>query len=350
MDAQHPTFSKMMKFLNLIKKPADIIDDTWNAMRKLLPEAIIGVVGPFLIGSLFFVINFLEGINAAQEFREAYENELIGQRKTRILASLFSFMLAGTGFGLSTAMLIGAFSQLGMISASISGMAVFPFVIPAALLCMYSISLYKHSYVLFRSNQIEEQAKNAYENYIYEKCITGKNFSQAEADRLYDHYKNTHETRLEAEREVALSTLEVVGSALICTGILLGTAALIGASAASFGALPLALLIAGVTIGFASKLLEWRDNKHHFDYTRRMRNFFRRQFDLPNDEPQLIHEHGLEPPCNPELSAFVPSPDSAMQAELKEPHYTYRIWKTSKPIEDIELKPISQVDNRSLVR
>ena len=350
---QETRFQKFIKTLNLLKKPVDILDDAWNGTRGILSPRIVELVGPFLVGSVSVFIHLLEGYNSITEFFEAYREEQIGQRKTRLLTNFLSFFMAGAGAGLSVTLLVGGLAEMGWLATEVASMALLPFLIPTLLFGIYSLSLWKHSYVLHRSKEIEEEAKKEYENYIKQP-----NFHHSEAERLFKAYQDAHEARLTAEKEVALHTIEVAGSALVCVGILLGTAAILG-SIASFGALPLGLLIGGVALGFASKIYEYFDDKKElgpidklinyfrkvFDlpiqepqfnppnYSPKLRNYFRKTFDLSNDEPRdqhtLLEKLRNESNSNtPELTQFRPSMDEIEKRSdyFEEPKYRYHLW------------------------
>lgn len=279
--------SRFVKTLNFIKKPADTLDDIWNAIRKLIPEAFGKLVAPFIIGSVFFVIHLLEAYNSGKEFYEAYLNEQIAQRKTRLFTSFLSCLFAGAGFGLSISLILGALAEMGVISAAITGIAFFPIIIPGLLASIYSLSLWKLSYILHRAKEDEVDAKAAYETLIENPAC-----DPVRADQLYAAYQQAYNHMLQAEREVALKTIEVTGSILCTLGVLLGTAAAVGAgSVATFGALPLALLVTGVVIGLVSKCIEYKDGKENFKYTQKMRHFFRKLFGLADDHPECAKKH-----------------------------------------------------------
>lgn len=334
---ENTRFQKFIKILNLLKKPVDVIDDSWNGMRNLLSPRIVEMVGPFLVGGVSVFIHILEGYNSIKEFWEAYRQEQIGQRKTRLLTSFLSFGMAGAGAGLSVALLIGGFAEMGLLAVEVSSMALLPFLIPTLLFGIYSLALWKNSYVLHRSKEIAEEAKNEYENYIQQPL-----YDFLEAERLFQNYQTAYGERLEAEKEVALHTLEVVGSALVSVGIFLGIAATIGASVASFGALPLGLLVGGVALGFASKIYEYLDGKKDPSYSERLRTYFRNKFNLPDDEPRQTHRNDR---ClrslNHSLLTRVPSEEKEKNDELNEQNIRYALW--THPPSEVGAKPLKPV-------
>lgn len=307
--------SALVKLMDFLKKPADILDDLWNTVRKFVPEAIGAVIGAFLIGFLFFIIHLFEAYTAAKEIYQIYQNEQERQRKTRYITSLLSFVFAGAGVGLSLSLILGALSEVGVISLAVAGMAFFPIIIPGLIAGICALSLWKNSYVLHRAKEDEVSAKNSYEQLISEAY-----YDSVKADRLFESYQNAYNDRLKAEQVVALNAIELAGSLLVCTGILLGTAAAIGAaSIMSFGVVPLVLLIAGVVIGTVSKWIEYKDEKQRnekqdFPLTKRMRHFFRNLFYLPTDEPVLRHAPKIEKVQNQLLLKIKENPKEDKQA------------------------------------
>jgi len=317
-------------FFNIGKKFIDLIDDIWSAMRMVLPHEVIETVSPILIGATGFIIHLGEGYEGGKDAYHAYQNEKIRQRKTRILTSSLTFMLAGAGAGLSVAYIASA------IGASVAGVALMPVLIPGLLTAIYGLSLWRRSYIFDRSKIDEANAEREYKKSFAEnnlklqrlgKLITKlkqrkekimqpykeilekvkrnqkltprevhsyheytekmQNFSerQAKLDRQlaqlqgevggqWEKYQECRQHRLEAEREVAFTAVEVAGSSLVLIGITLGTAAVVGASFVSFGLLPLALIISGVVVGAGSKIIEHEDEKNNFSFTNGVRNWF----------------------------------------------------------------------------
>ncbi len=312
---------------NIGKKLLDLGDDFWNLGRSFIGSQIVSAVSPFLIGSIFFLIHLGEGYEAAKEAYKAAKDKHTPQRKTKITKSTVVMMAAGTGFGLAITYFVSGFG------VEVLGQAVFPVVIPALLTGIYVLNLFEALYslsqiklkeaetayldaladlqsaeVLFRQELQQIHQKKA--KWIADLAQWETNSANIEAPvfemkkkeitdalqdlntlekTLHDNFKSRvatfemsktnliakQEERLAAERKVAFSILELIGSAIVVTGIALSTtgfiALLAGGSVASFGALPLALLILGVGIGFAAKVFEWRDEKNDHRYTKAIR-------------------------------------------------------------------------------
>lgn len=325
------TQSTLAATFNIGKKLIDVVDDVWSAMKSLLSEETIELVGSYLIGSIGAVIHAKEGYEGIKEFNEAYHNEKIGQRKTRLIASTLTIMFAGAGIGLG-----GSLIAVG-IGASLAGAALFPALICGLLTTIYFVGLLKRSYILNQAIEAEQNAKRDLDEYLqneypqdqarsneltleihslearkkhyednginqilckrenqehlsfeeYQSLTSYSHISRQLAakqteyatltnkkERLEQCYRRQQSERLVAEREVAFATLEVAASALVLIGTILGTAALIGASIASFGIAPLAIIVTGVVIGVVSKFLENKDEKNQHSYSRSIRNWF----------------------------------------------------------------------------
>lgn len=329
--------SPFVKFFDVIKKLIDMSDDVWNALKGFMPQDLANTVGPILTAGVGVVIHFREGYEGLKLALQAYKDEKIGQRKTRIASSVLIFMFAGTGFGLSTALILGAAAGL-----TIAGTLLMPTLICAFLTGIYALSLWRKGYTFDQAKIAEAKEEANYNHYkatefendhrqlntlkseltqlntqknefnsrniefILQKCTSHQQLDDTEKTTLADYKKltqqiaikqNTHavllakmegiehrvnffrEERLKAEREVAFGTIEVAASALVAIGTLLGTAALIGAGIASFGALPTAILVTGVLLGFISKYLENKDEKNNFAYSRGIRNWFTKKWE-----------------------------------------------------------------------
>ena len=324
---------------NIGKKFIDLVDDVWSALRSVLPHEVIETFGPILIGATGFMIHLGEGYEGGKDAYHAYQNEKIRQRKTRILTSALTFMLAGSGAGLSIAYIASA------AGASVAGVALMPVLIPGLLTAIYGLSLWRRSYIFDRSKIDEANAEWEYkksfaenhpklqrlgelitrlkerrekvsqpykeivekvkrnhkltprEIHSYHEYIGKMNhFSgrqakldnrlgqlQGEMEGKWKNYQHCRQHRLEAEREVAFTAIEVAASSLVLVGIALGTAAIVGASIASFGLLPLALIISGVVVGAASKIIENEDEKSNFSFTNGVRNWFINTWDKVNN-------------------------------------------------------------------
>lgn len=329
--------SPFVKFFDVIKKLIDMSDDVWNALKGFMPQDLANTVGPILTAGVGVVIHFREGYEGLKLALQAYKDEKIGQRKTRIASSVLIFMFAGTGFGLSTALILGAAAGL-----TIAGTLLMPTLICAFLTGIYALSLWRKGYTFDQAKIAEAKEEANYNHYkatefendhrqlntlkseltqlnaqknefnsrkiefILQKSTSHQQLDDTEKATLADYKKitqqitikqNAHavlsakmegiehrvnffrEERLKAEREVAFGAIEVAASALVAIGTLLGAAALVGASIASFGALPTAILVTGVLLGFASKYFENKDEKNNFAYSRGIRNWFTKKWE-----------------------------------------------------------------------
>src|SRR5258708_4306567 len=125
---------KVLKILDLLKKPFDLIDDFWNTLRGVVSEHIVGILGLFLIGSLLLVIHLIDGFHAIHSTYHDIKDETIRQRRTHILTGSLKFLFAGVGAGLSATVLGAALMEVGLFGAlPILGLAFFPVVIPALI-------------------------------------------------------------------------------------------------------------------------------------------------------------------------------------------------------------------------
>lgn len=290
------------------KKLVDVLDDGWAAMRSILPHEVIELVSPILIGSVGFIVHLGEGYEGAKLAYQAYKNESIGQRKTRILTSVLTFMLAGAGAGMSIAFVASAAGA----AIGAGTIALFPVLIPGALTAIYGLSLWRQSYILHRVKDYENDAWKRYQGAIvdYKNMesqlteimidFTGK--SEAEKNKLFElspnfaaaiknltHAKNAyeeiHQEKLESEAAVAFTTLEVAASALVLAGLALGIPAIVGA--ASFGAIPLALIVTGVIFAVGTKYFEKIDEDNHHKYSEKMRKWFVDAFEIFPSGPSM---------------------------------------------------------------
>ena len=349
---------------NIGKKIVDIGDDVWSATRRFLSAEIVDKWNPFLIGGTVGIINAVEAVLGLKRAYKAYkdtENKK-GQRYSRIVVGVATFMLGGAGTGLAISLVASAFG------ASVLAIEFMPVIIPACLFVIYNLSLFRKSYTFHQTKKQEEEAKNAYydclkqnknkldrlhqlraqlreeRDKIYEHIIPvlekvkfqkehGETIHLSEEERPYynrycdylkkqdqcdqayyklqkdihplrEKYQRCHEKRLDAERKVAINTVEVVASALVLSGIILGSVAIFGAaSVASFGMVPLALIVTGVAVGFSLKILEFIDSKLHHKITNGIRNFFTNAWDnifhkKSKNQLENLHEsdkdHGSE--------------------------------------------------------
>lgn len=331
---------------DVLKKIIDLSDDAWNAMKSVLPGNVAEQVGPFLVGAVGIIVHFREGLEGLKQFREAYRNKEIGQPKTRLLISFLTIMFAGTGVGLGTSLIAGA------AGAVVSGIVLFPILICGFLTGIYSVALWRRSYILYCAQVAEIEAEHQYKN-IEKNCnhlellLKSHEFKLHQYDKeiepillkkqhhedlskdeynifnKYNEIKQTinsyqseyivaknrmkeqqkkceflSEKRLQAEREVAFGAIEVTGSVLVLIGTVLGTAALIGASIASMGMFPFGIIVTGVALGLVSKFIENRDEKNNYAYSRGIKSWFQSKWNQFTNRffstPQLINKLNSE--------------------------------------------------------
>lgn len=294
--ARNRVVSGIKALFNIIKKFVDILDDLWSTLRGTLPVGIIRAVTPYILGGVGLVTHLGEGIIGAKRAYRTFKNKKIGQRNTRLFSSLLITLAAGSGLGLSLSLIA---STLGA-AVSATTLVLAPALIPGLLTVIYSLSLWRKGYVFYKAREKEEQARQE-----YDELRAQPGFSLEEREAINEKKKiheNCREKRLQAERKLAFNIVEVLASAMVVTSTIIGTAAIIGASVASFGALPMALLIIGVTVGVSCKILENYDANHHFNFSRRLRNWFGKCGDKPGKgEDLFLQPQSQKTSCNSSL-------------------------------------------------
>lgn len=309
LDARESSFE-------FIKKILGLLDNTWSGFQSLfLPQL------PFLLSSIFtgvfgFVLLIGEGVEGAVDAFKAYRKETTRQRKTRMVTNILAFMMAGAGMGFSLALLVGA------AGVAISSMTITlaPLVISCFFMAIYSLSLWRNSYILHRAREEEALAAKELSDYrkisaqvedkereikalhiqgILNKKDKHQHISDQEGKIYQDYlcrmqelltlqskaielkvkieqhksYQTWHRRKLYAERTLVFNIMDIIASSLALVATILGTAALLGASVASFGTVPLVLLILGVVLGVASQLFENIDSRKQFVYTKGIRDY-----------------------------------------------------------------------------
>lgn len=275
---------------NIGKKFVDIMDDLWSTLRGVLPAETIRVYSPFIMGSVGFITHLGEGVQGAKEAYRAYKNEKIGQRKTRILSSVLIFMLSGAGLGLATSLIAEA------LGATISGTAMVfaPVLIPGFLTAIYSLALWRKAYIFYRAKEEEAKAKLEYEQAFSGRSLENP-LTDTDKEEKKIRFEALREERLLAERDMAFNIIEVATSILVVTSTVLGTAAIVGASVASLGALPLVLLLTGVIGGVGCKLLEYYDEKNEFKFSRQLRGWITGKWDKLTQPKALTAQNSPTP-------------------------------------------------------
>lgn len=302
----HEHHGAWAKFFDTIKKFIDVIDDVWNAIKNKVAQKAPQFVAPLLVGLTGLIIHLWEGLLSFQMTHEAWANKNIGQRKTRLMTGVVSVILALTGITSAAFLLAGAAGSV--VGAA---MTVLPVIIPAALTVIYGLSLYRRSYILHQAKNQEQVAKKQYDEFRknsqrkwnelfleIQRLEKEKNNSLSVSSDDYknisvklmhtqkkyaalngkiaaykQYYENMRQQRMNAEREVAFSVMEFGFSIMVLAGTILGAAALIGSSAASFGLVPLALLLTGVLGGGYTKFFESRDAKKNHGDTAAIRSW-----------------------------------------------------------------------------
>ncbi|MDA8561965.1 hypothetical protein N9L02_02490 [Gammaproteobacteria bacterium] len=285
--------SNFLKFLDVLKKPVDILDDVWNLFRGLISPKIIDKVGPFLIGTVMLFIHFIEAYNGIRDTYHAYNNANIGQRKLRLLTNILISCSAISGIGLGLSYLVYQFSHLGFIGAvSVSSFtaAMCPAILPGLLATIYAISLGRKTYTLSILREEEKSAKELCDSYI-KSFENFTKYSEIEAQNYISKYEEILDKIRIAEKEVYFGVVEVLSSVMVTSGAFLLSLISVGAiglgSIASLGALPIALLITGVALGFASKFIEYKDDKTNGSFSTRLRNYFAKPVDIEELKSKL---------------------------------------------------------------
>jgi hypothetical protein len=264
-------------FFDIAKKFIDIIDDIWSVMKGAIPPEVFILIGPFLTGGVGFIINLAEAYQGLKEaWRAKKNNKTIGQPKTRGITGLIIFALGCTGAGLSLAFIASA------LGAAVSGVALMPALIPIFLISIYSVALFKRSYIFHRMIEEEKKAKVAFDDTLNKIAAIPSPPQEQHDDNFFElhiniecqkqNYSHFREERLKAERNIAFNVIEVLASSIVLIGTIIGISAIVGAASfATMGAAPLAILILGVSIGLFCKGFERFDEKRDFIYTRKAR-------------------------------------------------------------------------------
>lgn len=261
---RHP----MMVALHIWKKIADVLDDIWNIIKGALPQRLFNSVGPFLTAVTGFFIHCMEGYDGLSDTFAAYFTNKMPQRKTRLLTAALTTGLATIGVILSVTLFMGTFG------APIEGLAILQVLIPSLLTCIYSLALVRNAYIYdqtkFKAERAAIKLKATFKELSFANDCTNIESLFAllkkgeKANRRAEHYNQSYPL---AERRVAFNVVEVTSSMIVSIGNALTIPALWApATFASFGALPLGLLITGVCAGFAGKFADWYDEKHDCYY------------------------------------------------------------------------------------
>lgn len=285
-------FSCIRTLFNIGKKFIDVLDDLWSAIRPYLPTDMIQSMTPFVMGGIGFITHLGEGIQAAQKAQRAYRNKAIGQRYTRLGSATLIMLFAAAGMGV--ALSLGA----AILGAAVSGTLIStgPVIIPALLAVIYGLSLWRKFYIFRQAREKEAWCRRDYLNLYDNKHDTFGEQAERHKKRMRKRYEESRLYRLRAERKVAFNIVEVLASSMIVVSTILGTAAIVGASVGTFGALPMTLLVGGVILGAGCKLLDYFDKKYNFRMTLWLRSRFISQTEvekkiLPKPKKKVLHSN-----------------------------------------------------------
>lgn len=362
LEIEKPKKRSVAKYLfNVGKKIFDSVDDLWTALKGLLPLYLIELVSPILIGSIGFVIHFFEGFGGLKQAYHAYKNEQTPQRKTRIVAGVLTSIFAGVGIGLSITLLAAA------AGVAVASEPLLPMLIPTFLTAIYSVALWKKTYIYTQAKRNEAIAKSIYDDCIEKnqaKLITFKNACEqkltrkelndlgpnwqnecAEIQGQIDAHQQTYhyfqDMRFKAGLKIGFSVLEVLTSATILTFTILGaTALLTGLGVGSFGIVPLVVGCA-VVIGASAKAFEEIDARRNHTPAKNIKNWFEAKWNnLFHPRPTLYYKcddasviETLEF-RNTTAKVFTTIPPSKNKIELEE---------IQKPSAKKEITPVAEI-------
>jgi len=349
------------------KKFIDVIDDAWTATGRIaLPQETVQRTTPFLTGPIGLFVHLVEGVNGGWIALKALRKKNTSRRKTKIVTGGLSFALGGVGIGLAASLIAGGAGMI-VAGFALMPMLIPTFLTAIYGLALFRRSHKLHDmkkneasaaadYIQYRdqhSQQIND-LKSEIKEITYKKKLLAEeatwyvskikenkvleinhanlntyasklNACYAEIATLSseqlqkDHqltqyqsalderelkYKRLHDKRLQTERDVAFTTLEILISTIVVTGSILGIAALVGvATIVSLGMAPTALAIVGVTLGVGLKIFQWRDKKNDHSYTIGMRRWFTSTWNsyFPSDPKHTNKKIGNDHP-NPALS------------------------------------------------
>ncbi len=271
--------SKLQVVFDIGKKIIDLLDDAWDAVRsELSPNDSSPIMTGILSGGVSFIIFLGEGIIAAKEARDVYYSTT-GQRKTKIAANVMSFLIAGAGAGLALALFAST------VGASVAGAPLFVVLLPALLGAIYSMALWKKLYIFHEAKNAFNEAVKKYEDCLKKfndlkfACKNEKDITKKQSlEKKLQHLKSelsfleqskelANEKRFYAKKQAAYTAVEITCLSFTLVGTILSVGASIGLGAATFGALPLALIVIGVVSGMVLKFLEHKDENTRYQHT-----------------------------------------------------------------------------------
>lgn len=285
--------SKRTPILNLGGKILSFLDNAWGGIQSLFLADLAGPIVAILTGIFGFILYLGESIQGLKDAYKAYKNEKKRQRKTRIMTGVLSFMAAGAGVGVSIALFAGT------LGATVSGgtLALAPILISAFFVAIYGLALWRNSYIfsmnkldilkahrekrecevtigriLRELSELKKEAKSTLS--LLSEYATWSVALEMKTEEL----ERCCEKSLRAERRVAFNSIDIFTSSMILVATIMGASILLGVSAASFGVVPLVLLIVGVVIGTGTQLFEYYDEQSKYTITRNIRNWFANQW------------------------------------------------------------------------
>jgi|GEM_PF-4008695 len=246
-------------FLNILRKIWISISNFWEFFRKVLAADIFKAMAPYVVGGFGVFTCALQAYQEIKEIHQTLKDSSLGERKTRIMSSLLIVLLASTGIGLATTLIIAAMG----IAISLQAMLSVPLIIPALFTSMSSLILWRTAYIFY---QARKKALDAQKNYQNKE---DRDTSLEEIEEARQKYKALRIKHLSAERQLIFRTLDVANSAMILMGVFLSSMA---GGAASLGMVPVVLLSVGVVLGYVVQGLEYLDKKYDHALTNKLRN------------------------------------------------------------------------------
>lgn len=277
-------FKSIINFFRVAKKAIDLVDDIWIAASKKLNPVVIANIGAILLGGIGFIIFSLEGYEAAQRMRKLWKSRAqeSGERffKTKLGAAVVAMVCVIAGIGISLAIIA---TKFGAVVADAT--TVLPNLMPILLAVIVAANTFRKGYVYFqlrrdldiaRKNFEEAQLVMKLAHTGFKNCPTLHNAESyknavtdlSKQDEIYIKVKRDHAV---ARRKLIFAVLESIAITIAVVGTVLG---MVAASAASFGAAPMALLYAGIVLGLLIKLFEVVDKKYDHRPSKWLKQFF----------------------------------------------------------------------------
>lgn len=337
----------------VFKPVVNVLDDIVSALRNGVKNLSLSAnTIPFLVGASSGVVAVLEGKSSFSRAIKSIKKYVDfsplkrknKQLKTRIFTSLGALYLSSIGIWLGSSY-IAYTAGLPVLAGSFLSPFI-PVILPAVLTGICLLNLGRHAYVLYQAKKLEASTKQQYEldkgllsdckkkhaevkqnvkeciaefhrinasdeiekntklkqckrkllDYISDNRAADEEIAKLETQLVKSskNYEKWRENRLNAERKTVLAGVDLAVQAAFFVGSILGTAAIIGASVASLGALPLAITVCAVVISISIKLFEVVDKKYNHKFSRGMRDWFVdkyarvKNFFSPSPAPELV--------------------------------------------------------------